>query len=193
MAFAFGGRRSIQLSYGCLPGRNCLRSAYVNFSRVERQERGPRKSLFLLPLFASSLSSSLLTSAFGGQRSIQLSYGCWPGTEGLRTRGPDGPPRSGCHSPSAGAHQRTMCWLLSLFGGGADVSNCRRQGLQERDAQLRGNRDLAGRSTETCNWIGRGSSREGCGRCAGSRTPPGMASFIGAGGAMRQVRARGVE
>lgn len=73
-AFAFGGRRSIQLSYGCLPGRNCLRSAYVNFSRVDRQERRPREPLFLLSLFISSLPPIPLTSAFGvRRRGLQLS------------------------------------------------------------------------------------------------------------------------
>ncbi|VVT24934.1 hypothetical protein RHIZ404_220428 [Rhizobium sp. EC-SD404] len=32
VASAFGGRRSIQLSYGCIPFARCLRHAYARFS-----------------------------------------------------------------------------------------------------------------------------------------------------------------
>jgi hypothetical protein len=67
-----------------LTGRNCLRSTYVNFLRVESQERGPRKSLPILSILVSFLAQTGLTPAFGGQRSIQLSYGCWGVLKGRR-------------------------------------------------------------------------------------------------------------
>jgi hypothetical protein len=88
-----------------LTGRNCLRSAYVNFSRVKSQERGPRKSLFLLFIFVSFLAQTDLTPAFGGQHSIQLSYGC-----------PIAAPerRRGLHNPRALALQSSIHHLRKV-------------------------------------------------------------------------------
>ncbi len=77
-AFAFGGRRSIQLSYGCAvepSGPDCLRSAYATSPAFKSKNDLLGKSL-VSRIFLSPLHHGIpLTSAFGGQRSIQLSYG----------------------------------------------------------------------------------------------------------------------
>ena len=64
-------------------GAYCLRSAYAVFERVLTPKIEARKLLFYFYFFTHSFTLPDLTSAFGGQRSIQLSYGCpravvWP-------------------------------------------------------------------------------------------------------------------
>ena len=73
LASAFGGRRSIQLSYGCIPFARCLREIFG----LLKSEPDIRSSRCLVTSFFRHLSRPPdLTSAFGGQRSIQLSYRC---------------------------------------------------------------------------------------------------------------------
>ena len=57
-------------------GAYCLRSAYAVFERVLTPKIEARKLLFYFYFFTHSFTLPDLTSAFGGQRSIQLSYGC---------------------------------------------------------------------------------------------------------------------
>ena len=56
-------------------GAYCLRSAYAVFERVLTPKIEARKLLFYFYFFTHSFTLPDLTSAFGGQRSIQLSYG----------------------------------------------------------------------------------------------------------------------
>ena len=58
-------------------GAYCLRSAYAVFERVLTPKIEARKLLFYFYFFTHSFTLPDLTSAFGGQRSIQLSYGCF--------------------------------------------------------------------------------------------------------------------
>ena len=57
-------------------GAYCLRSAYAVFERVLTPKIEARKLLFYFYFFTHSFTLPDLTSAFGGWRSIQLSYGC---------------------------------------------------------------------------------------------------------------------
>ena len=57
-------------------GAYCLRSAYAVFERVLTPKIEARKLLFYFYFFTHSFTLPDLTSAFGGQHSIQLSYGC---------------------------------------------------------------------------------------------------------------------
>lgn len=57
-------------------GAYCLRSAYAVFERVLTPKIEARKLLFYFYFFTHSFTLPDLTSAFGGQYSIQLSYGC---------------------------------------------------------------------------------------------------------------------
>ena len=73
------GRRDsyAPLSGGPLPfARNCLRGAYAKISRALGAINEAIKLLFLRSFLLLPTDKILLTQAFGGQRSIQLSYGC---------------------------------------------------------------------------------------------------------------------
>ena len=66
--FAFGGRHSIQLSYGCKLLTQCL----LQFSTGIKQRSAAPQTTDLKRLLYSSSHNAPLTSAFGGQRFIQL-------------------------------------------------------------------------------------------------------------------------